>query len=211
MRTPVRAWDDWVVELLRAGADLDLRVDGEARPRLVAADGDVPLMYAEVRPFAKGAYHQPLMELMALALPLGTDRVAVGVTGRVSSSEDPIPPALEGVGDLRQRVLVIELIDGHRPTVLARSLLLPFSTDGADVDWQEPFDPGPGEGWIAQALALLIDQREQLQLTPEEILEQAGRCVALGHRLALLDGVADRLGTDRIPRGGAFGSSYGSG
>lgn len=197
----MRAWDDWVVELLRAGADLDLRIDGEATPRFVAAEGDEPVFFAEIRPFAKGGYHRPLIELMALALPLGADRVAVGITGRLSSLEDPIPPVIDGVGDLRQRALVLELVDGHGQRATNRSVITPFDLLDGDVVWGEPFEPGPAEGWISQALTVMVDERDRVRMTEEDVRFQMDRCLALGHDISLEDEVADRFGIGSAPLG----------
>lgn len=196
MPSPEEAWDQWAVELMRAGADLDLRTDGEAIPRFVALEGDRALMIAHVRPFPKGGYHEPLIELMALAVPLGADRVAVGITGRVWSLVDPIVPVLDGVGDLRQRALVVELVDGHQRAATARTVVVPFSLDADGPAWEEPFDPGPGEGWIPAALPVLVDGRGTFEATPADLREQAERCLALGHGLVLVDEIADRLGVE---------------
>lgn len=193
------AWDEWVVELLRAGADLDLRIDGEAIPRFIAAEGERPLVVADVRPFPKGRYHDPLIELMALAVPMGADRVAVGITGRVASLEDPIPPVVDGVGDLRQRVLVIELVDGHRQPARASTVLVPFDLAGGEVRWHAPFDPGPGEGWIPAALSLLVDRRDEMDVRPGDVLEQAERCAMLGHSLTFEAEAAARFGLEIGP------------
>lgn len=194
-------WDQWVVEFLRVNAELDLRVDGFAVPRFVAAEGDRPLLLAEVRPFPRGGYHQPLIELMALAVPLGADRIAVGMTGRLWSLDDPIPPVVEGMGDLRQQALVLELIDGHEQPAVARSVLMPFSLRGDDVVWEDAFDPGPGHGWIPSALSIMVDHRTELYLDREDIREQAERCLALGHTLSFEGAVADHLGIEASPVG----------
>lgn len=193
------AWDEWVVELLRASADLDLRIDGEAVPRFIAAEGERPLVIADVRPFPKGGYHEPLIELMALAVPMGADRVAVGITGRVTSLEDPIPPVIDGIGDLRQRVLIVELVDGHRQPARASSLLIPFDLRERDVSWREPLDPGPGVGWIPSALSLLVDHRHAMQVRPGDVLEQAERCAMLGHGLTFEAEAAARFGLEIEP------------
>lgn len=192
----MRAWNVWVVELLRAAADLDLRTGHVARPRFVAARGDEPLFYAELRPFPDRCYQEPLVELMALAAPLGADRLAVAMTGRVSSLDDPIPPVIPGVGDLRQRALVLQLADGHGHEAVGRSVLVPFALDGQELRWEEPLAPGPAEGWIASAFAVMIDQRDELAAPTDVIREQAERCLGLGHALAVGDATADRLGLE---------------
>ena len=196
---PMGAWDEWVVELMRAAADLDLRVEGETIPRFIAAEGDRPLVIADVRPFPKGGYHQPLIELMALALPMGADRVTVGITGRVTSLEDPIPPVVHGVGDLRQRVLIVEVVDGHGQPARASSVLVPFDLSDDDVRWRAPFDPGPGEGWIPAALSLLVDHRDEVEVRPGDVLEQAERCAMLGHGLTFEAQAAARFGLEIAP------------
>lgn len=192
----MRAWDEWAVELIRAGIDLDLRQHGEAAPLFVAVEGDEPLFFAEPRPFPKGAYHDPLIELMALALPLGADRVAVGMTGRVWSLDDPIVPVVPGLGDLRQRALVVQLIDGHERPATPGTVVLPYSLEHGQVEWDEPIEPGPAEGWIPAALSVLVDGRDQLTASPAELRDQAERCLDRGHALVLVDAIADRLGVE---------------
>lgn len=197
----MRAWDVWVVELLRAAADLDLRTDHVARPRFVAARGDDPLFCAELRPFPDRCYQEPLVELMALAAPLGADRLAVATTGRLTSLDDPIPPVIPGVGDLRQRALVLHLADGNGHEAVGRSVLVPFTLEGGALRWEEPLEPGPAEGWIASAFAVMIDHRHELAAPTDVIREQAERCLGLGHVLALEHAIADRLGIEaaRLP------------
>src|SRR5687767_6035135 len=100
----VGVWGD-VEGFLLDEAAKDVALSDEVRPCLAAFAGDEPLLVAWWRPFPKGGYADPLIELLALACPLGADRVAQSLAGRATSLDDPIAPVVAGVGDLRQRVV----------------------------------------------------------------------------------------------------------
>jgi hypothetical protein len=163
---------------------------------VLAAAGDTVLLVAQSRPFDPGAYDGPIIELGALALGLGADRLAVAVTGRAWSIDDPIPP-VSGAGDMRQRVLMVSAVDGHRqhPPVTTTPLL-PFEIRGRRVHWSTPPDLSdePAVGWIPSSLAAAVAARHGFLDGPDRLHQtrtQLSRCRHLGHDVTLLpDGVA---------------------
>lgn len=185
MTATLARWAD-VDDLHRWLAELDAP---DPAPHLAAFAGDQLLVVIRLRPFAPGAYQGPLVEALALALPLGADRVSLALPGRAWSLDDPVPPVTDGA-DLRQRVLTQVSVDGHgpgRPDV--RMALHPFDADPATagLDWQEAVDPGPGEGWITDALATLVAAREDVATggSADERRCQVARLETLGHLVVL--------------------------
>lgn len=190
MTAPLTTWDR-VEDLHRWYAELDAP---DPRPHLVGFAGDTALVLVGLRPFAPGAYQGPLVEALALALPLGADRVSVALPGRAWSLRDPVVPVTDGA-DLRQRVLTQCSADGHRrdrPTVTMR--LHPFhvvATDDGGLVWDPAIDPGPGEGWIPDALATLVGARADVggDAGTHDLVRQLERLQRLGHEVLLPDHV----------------------
>lgn len=189
----MQRWSD-VEDFLRDEAAADLRQDGEVRPCLAAFAGEERLFVAFLRSFAKGAYADAIIELLALAAPLDANRLALSLAGRAWSLHDPIPPVLDGAGDLRQRVLCTTVADGAGARVETRGRVQPFTVARGTVRWAEPITSDGGEGWIPGALRLAVERRSALAAPKSKIRGQARRCVELGHLLALGDGVARDLG-----------------
>lgn len=175
-------------------ADADLVARGQVDPCLVAYCGEQPLFSAWLRSFVKGEYHDPVIELLALAGAMAADRLALSMSGRAWSWEDPIPPVVHGVGDLRQRVLHILFVDGASGTTTEDSVIYPFSLDATTVRWQPRMQPGPSQGWLQQALRMCVDNRAQLQCSDGDIAQQAVRCLRLGHEIAWPSDVAAESG-----------------
>lgn len=185
-------WDD-VDELVVATATDDLEATGEVVPCFVAFAGDHLRFIAFLRPFAKGAYADPIVELSALAMPLDADRLALSVGARVWSLDDPVPPVTADA-DLRQRVLQVEYVDGTAGRPRHHSVLHAFDLADSHLTWHDPVRLDDGEGWIPEALTLAVQHRRRLATTDAEIARQAQRCVALGHDLYLAPAVSERLG-----------------
>jgi hypothetical protein len=184
-------WSE-IEELLVGLAGDDLAEQGEVHPTLVALTGDTLAFLAFLRPFEKGCYADPMIELLALAMPLGCDRLALSIGGRVWSLEDPIPPVSDHV-DLRQRALVLYYVEGTEPAV-SDSVLHPFDLVDGEVVWSPPVgDLGTAEGWIPEALRLAVQRRGELATGDAEIRRQAARCQQLGHEVHLGPEVAERL------------------
>lgn len=188
---PLTTWPH-LERLHRWYAELDTP---DPRPHLVAFAGDVALVLVGLRPFGPGEHRGPLVEALALALPLGADRVSVALPGRAWSLDDPVPPVAEGA-DLRQRVLTQVTVDatGAEPP-RAWTRLHPFTVGAGDggLLWDEAIDPGPGEGWIPDALHTLLAHRDDavLRASSRQLAAQLERLVDLGHEVLLPDHVAD--------------------
>lgn len=193
----VQQWSD-TESFLIAEADDDLQHDDDVRPCMVAFRDDEPLFVAFLRAFAKGQYADPIIELMALAAPLGANRLALSMGARAWSFDDPVPPVVDGVGDLRQRVLCITLAEEAATQVEVRTVLVPFSRTAGGTAWDAALHPPGGEGWITQALRLAIQRRADMAASQKDMRRQAQRCVRLGHLLALSEQAAGRLGLDGV-------------
>lgn len=196
----MRAWDD-VERYLIAEASADLADGDDIRPCLVAWRDEQPLFIAFLRSFARGQYADPVIELLALAAPLGANRLALSFGGRAWSWDDPIPPVVEAFGDLRQRVLSVTLAEERGGDVEVRGVIVPFTRDDSGAVWEAAVRHPGGEGWISSALRMAVEQRAALAATPRDMRRQARRCVALGHLLALSDAAAERLDVRGIPLG----------
>lgn len=189
----MQQWAD-VVGFLLEEATEDLRATGDVRPCMVAFNDGKALFVAFVRSFARGEYADPLIELLALAAPLDANRIALSLGGRAWSFADPIPPVVDGVGDLRQRVLCTVTVDGCGAEVTATSRIRPFTLAAGDVTWADEVATADAEGWAVGALRLAVERRALLQASCRAIRRQARRCVALGHVLAFAPDVAADVG-----------------
>ncbi|MGH3441506.1 MAG: hypothetical protein ACRDUY_05575 [Nitriliruptorales bacterium] len=187
-----RCWDDRENFLLKEAERDLLRVDG-VRPCLLAFRGEESLVCAFLREPPKGEDVWSLIEVAALTQALGADRLAFSVSGRAWSFDDPIVPVAGDV-DLRQRIVQIITVDGHRQRAVRTETVHPFEIRGGEVRWDEPLELGPSEGYVGHMLELGVRERHQLVRPLEEVRDQAMRCVALGHLIALDPKTSDRLG-----------------
>lgn len=185
-------WEDREAFLL-GEARRDLEGNCEVRPCFLAMSGEHPLFVAFLRAYDKGGHLDPLIELVALAAPLDADRLAVSLAGRAWSLDDPVAPVVPGVGDLRQRVLLIDEVDGSGGQPASRSTAMPFELIDGAVRWGEPIRHDGQTGLVSAALALAVRQRRKLRAGDKEIRAQADRCLRLGHALAFAAPVHDRL------------------
>lgn len=188
----MQRWSEVSAFLLQEAA-ADLADRGDIRPCLVAFAGEEPLFVAFLRSFDKGKYADPVIELLALAAPLGADRIAISLGGRAWSLHDPIPPVIPGGGDLRQRVLCTVTADGAGADVEVCGTVHPFTVAAGEVAWGDPVAHDGGDGWIPSALRLTVAHRRSLAASRADIRRQARRCVALGHLVGLAEGVAEQL------------------
>lgn len=196
----VERWRD-VEPFLREQAERDLHRSGEVRPCLAAFADHRPLLVAFLRAFEKGRHGPPLIEILALALPLGANRLAFSISGRAWSLKDPLPPVLEGVGDLRQRVLVMTFVQDHRQPMRSRSVLIPFDHDQQGVAWGATQTTRDASGWLTETLREALRARRRLRGPTAEIRRQAARCALLGHDVFLAPEVVRRLGLPSRPPG----------
>ncbi|GGI07285.1 hypothetical protein [Egicoccus halophilus] len=182
----------------------DLTAGSLPRPRLTAHAGGDGLGLAELRPHAADVV-PPLLELLALFLPLGADRLTLAVVGRAWSLDDPVVPVCR-TGDLRQRVLVVLRADAHRGRCRLSGVLYPIeSVPGASAEG--PWRLGAAvrttdepEGRTGAALQALLDGRARLLGTrrPHQLATQYARVLLLGHRVSVTDGRVEQLLADTV-------------
>lgn len=191
---PLPTWDAIEDHLLDLAAD-DLRGGGQPRPTLAAFAGDRPLALIGLRPFDPGQALQALLEVLALVLPLGADRVAMAAPARAWSLDDPIPPVC-AAGDLRQRVILLAVADGHAAPCQLTTSLRPFTLDDTAVRWGEELrSEQPPDSALANAMTVLIDDRDRFDDLGDDrkLAAQFARVLLLGHEVALAGTAADRL------------------
>ena len=186
------SWTDVETYLLEA-ARADLGGGLAIAPCLVAFRGDEPLLSAFLRPFDKGGYHDPMIELLALAGGLEADRLAVSFPGRAWSLVDPIPPVLADDADLRQQVVVITFVDATVEPPSCTSSIVPYEPAGASPLWGPALRTDAGQGWIPQAMTVAAQHRAELATGWPEVRAQAARCQRLGHVLGFAPATARKL------------------
>ena len=195
-------WDE--VELdLRVEATLALDDGRPPEPLLVAFDDDAPLAVVALRPFDHQGVLQALVEVLALLLPLGARRIALGLPGRARDDElGELPLDLGEVAD--HALLVVATATGAvREPAHLTARILPLAFDGDCWQWHEECIVDiDAEAWdITRALGVLLsDAPEGLGAATRdrgELQAQLARCLLLGHMVALAPAVADDLEPDR--------------
>lgn len=186
---PLRTWEQAEGFLLEAAAG-DLAAGVSPLPSLVACIDDEVVALGTLRPFDDEGPVPALVEVLALLLPLGVNRVALLLAGRAWSTLDPIPPVTEA-GDLRARVVVLVHADGvPRPCQLT-SQLRELHHEPTTGHWQlgQPHLDGDEQpvAPLLDALGILLDRRDELDGGPQgsALVAQLGRVLLLGHELAL--------------------------
>jgi hypothetical protein len=182
--------------LLRLLAE-DLEEGRGLAPSLLAFAGERPLGLVRLRPHGTGEAVQALLEILALLLPLGADRIVLVLPGRVWSSEDPIPP-VTAEADLRQPVVVAVVADAHPGPCCVGVRLHPFDIDDRGrCSWQPAVEPdGTLEAPVVAALQVLLDHGDDVRRTAEsgaQLAAQFGRVLLLGHEVSLAAPVAGTL------------------
>lgn len=188
----VMRWDDRL-SWLRGHAATDLREIGGMGSWLVAFAGVAPRYVACLRPVGRDGLFDALVEVAALAMPLDCDRLALSFPGRAWSLDDPLPPVVPGVGDLRQRVLAVAEADGVGGAARSRAWALPYDVDGGALRWGATVGPEDDGGDLALALAGLVDGRHEVTADAGTVRRQAERCVRLGHLVGLAPATAALL------------------
>lgn len=195
--TPPLRWTQ-LEQLLLDEAAPDLADGGSPLPRLAAAIDDEVVALGVLRPFEVTGPVTALVEVLALLLPLGVNRVALRLGGRAWSAADPIPPVSDTV-DLRAPVLLLVRADGSaRPCRVASQLhelrSAPGSRGwslGAPIVEEDTTAIAP----LVDALGILLDHRDELEMDGADsaLVAQLGRVLLLGHELALAPELALRL------------------
>jgi len=188
-------------ELFLDEAGRDLEAGADPRACLLACRGDELVLIASLRRFSKGDHAQALLEVLALAMPLRLDRLALSISARAWSLEDPIPPVLGDGEDLRQRVLVV--VEAEAGGGGARSWLRPFDHVEGLTTWGDRLDEPRPAGELASMIGLAVEHADRLSASDDDLRAQAQRCLDLGHFLLagppLLD-VLQRAAPDRPPQ-----------
>ncbi|TVR21403.1 MAG: hypothetical protein EA387_10205 [Nitriliruptor sp.] len=168
----------------------DLAAGAWPMPTLLACIDDEAVAIDTLRPFGEEGPVPALVEVLALLLPLGVNRIALLLPGRAWSTLDPIPPVADE-GDLRARVLILLEADGvHRPCRYL-SRLRELHEETGDGRWRVGEVVAEGsqeaEAPVLDALGILLDRRDELrrETTGSALVAQLGRVLLLGHQLAL--------------------------
>lgn len=186
---PAPTWAD-TVEFCRVLARADVRARGGVRPTILGFAAETFLGMVELRPHGDREYQDPLVEALALLVPLGADRLTLLASGRIWSLDDPIPP-VTGDGDLRQAVAMVVSVDRHeRVEPATATVLFPFDRLASGVVvWQDRVEiDEEGEGPIPTLLRVILGEGDGYHSDELTLGRQALRLIRLGHDLCLPDG-----------------------
>lgn len=195
MLPPVSTWEEVPGYLLEL-AHRDLDLGSEPLPSIAAFAGDEPVAVGVLRPFDRSGPVPPLIELLALLLPLGVDRIGLTLSGRAWSLADPIPAVCED-GDLRPQVLLLLYADASSGACTIDTELraiLPDDEPGWRLSPPVAAAESP-DAPLLDALRVLLDHRGEMEgeVTDHALVGQLGRLLLLGHALALAPEPTDRL------------------
>lgn len=181
-----------IVERARQAATADVAGGRDVRPRLWAARGPDEVIGIALPPVPRDDLEQTLVEALALLLGVHADRAAVATPGRLFSLDDPIPPVIDGVGDLRQHALAIATVDGRQRPPRRTARILPFDAVAGTIVWHDPVDPGPAEGWIVSGIERTLEAAPDYEVTDLEVGRQLVRCLVRGHEIDAPPGAPSR-------------------
>lgn len=187
-----KGWKD-VGALFRSCAESDLLAHGEVDPAIGAFDGEELQFLAWLRPFGKGHHGRPLLELSALAVLLGANRMVVSMGARAWSMDDPVPPVIEDA-DLRQRVVAMTFVDGSDGGDRLWSELSPFDLRDGEVVWQPTVHLDEGEGMVGELLRRSVVEARAQSQDAGAVRRQLRRVARRGHSVYLSEPLAHRLG-----------------
>ena len=187
---PHTAWDQ-AHHLLLSGATEDLDRGHPPLPVLAAAIDEELVALGVLRPFdATEGPLPPVVELLALLLPLGVDRIALLLPGRAWQQDEPAGDGLGGNGSTgdAQHVVVLVVADGREsPCRLQAELREIEWCDGTEVLGPPRAADDPQDSPLLAALQLLLERRRELvdDAHTTSILGQLARILLLGHELAM--------------------------
>jgi hypothetical protein len=179
--SPTLAWGE-VTDTLLALAACDLDDGGPPIPRLAAFRREEALTISTLRPHPPTGALDAVVELLALFVPLGADRVALALPG-------PPGPAVDGVG------LYVGTVDaGHGRARGAGAVHALRRDEVGEWGWEPgAHDPSGAEGTLIGAIEVILDARDELLREPWELRPQLERVLGLGHGLALSPAAAEAL------------------
>lgn len=181
--------------LLRGFAADDLDLGMSPQPTLLAYENERPLATVMLRPFGDGQVVEAVLEVLALLMPLGTDRIVVSLPGRAWSAQDPIVPVTPDA-DLRQPVLLICVADGTQVPAALSVSLHGIELDAAGWRWDGSVEAQDElDAPLIDVLRLLLDARNRLFDPPPDlrIAAQFGRVLLRGHEVHLSALATERL------------------
>jgi hypothetical protein len=196
-------WDEVEVDL-RVEMTLALDDGLPPRPLLVAFAGEQPVAVTQLRPFAQIDALQALIEVLALLLPLGTDRVALALPALACvPGPGPVPDEVGGTALVDGQLLVlVATAEGGAGKARLRGRLHPLQQREGRWHWlPQTTEIDPRSFALTDAVALLLERRASLRrrdLDAGELQQQLARCLLLGHLVSLSDETADRLEPDRL-------------
>lgn len=184
-------WDE--VELdLRVQATLALDEGAVPVPLLVAFSDDAAIAVVGLRPFGADGLLPALVEVLALLLPVGAHRLALGLPGQTRGAEG-------APDDDSGPLLVVATAEaGAEGRVALAGRILPLAHDGSCWQWRdEQAVDLDTEAWeVTRALADLLRARRTIHDDCgelEQLQAQLARCLLLGHEVDLGQATADRL------------------
>jgi hypothetical protein len=188
--SPTLGWGE-VTDTLLALAACDLDDGGPPIPRLAAFRGDEALTISTLRPHPPTGALDAVVELLALFVPLGADRVALagGRGGTPGPVADPAGPPRRRRRALRR--------DRRRGGRLARGTGRSTPCGGTRSASGAGAPPRPAAGvdgaTVMGAVGVILDARDELLREPWELRPQLERVLRLGHGLALSPAAAEAL------------------
>ena len=205
LHTPPPPYWHELERFLLEDARRELAAGGFPLPVLAAAVDDEVVALGVLRPCDDTGPVPALVEVLALLLPLGVNRVALRFSGRAWSTLDPIPPVSDDV-DLRARVIVLVRADGlDRPCAIATQLhecrpepTAPEHALGPAIVTEDAQPVAP----LLEALGILLDRRDELvgDASGSALVAQLGRVLLLGHQLTLSPELTERLTDASVDR-----------
>lgn len=178
----VPAWGQVRTALLDL-ASLDLEAGAVPVPTLFAFLGDEPQAMVTLRAVAPDELLQAFVEVLALLLPLGVDRIAYSMAER---SEDFVVTA--------PRLVVVRIEPAGRTCRTNVEVLEGRQGDGR-WRWEDGTSQATdADAGLAGAIALLLRHRDELSPTDgATVATQFARVLLLGHALALCPQLSRRL------------------
>lgn len=201
-------WDH-LADDLRALLTPSLEGGYPPAPLLLGYQGDEPAALTHLRPFAPAELLTAVIEVVAVYLPLGVDRLVLAAPGRAWHLDDPAAGDVGGL-DARPTVVAVTTVagDGPGPPRVSAAVWPYARADDGRLAWcavtgtevatgtdavTGADQDGPPHGPVPTALATLVAHRHTLPSPDARTAVQFARCALRGHAVVLCPELADRL------------------